>query len=675
MKQLNPETYHEYLKTTYASWLGKNIGIRLGAPIESWTYEEIRKKYPNITGYLVDYDIFASDDDSNGPLFFVRALDKGNNITAEDIGETFLNYIQEYTGFFWWGGVGVSTEHTAYENLKNGIKAPQSGSKEQNGIATAEQIGGQIFSDCWGYVAGYDPLLAKDLAVKAASVTHDANGLEGAAFVAIAITLAYQMDDIMDVLEATLEYLDKRRKYYKVCKDIIRFYKEEPNEWLKCFRYIQANYGYDKFPGTCHIIPNTAIMILAMCYGKNDFSRTLCILNQCGWDTDCTCGNVGSIMGALVGLEGIDPKWITPINDVVNSSSCVGSLNIDSISRTSQMFARYAMQLQGYEKPEYTHFSLPYATEGFRCNGEVLTTDCNGLIVPEKKEVYFYSYYLPEDIYDARYDPVFSPRYCPNDVMRFTFETERETAVTVFAEDCEKNRTEKEYVINGKEDICFRLPKGLNKVIHTIGFTANQACRLLDYEALPSSEVEVNFSNYPYDGYGPRYAGDTLYNIRAFNNHSGTWTLKEGTLTAEKEEHALITTGALNNTVTELEMAFRKDGKIDDYLVFNFHGYEDFYAAGICGNSFVVLKKENGYHTVVSYPFKTEILSQNTLKAKISNDKMTMCFNGELFEFHEVIPHTGAVGILSRNSAQVHISGFKFSSLDLDIENSKRREK
>jgi hypothetical protein len=59
-------------------------------------------------------------------------------------------------------------------------------------LTIAEQIGGQIFSDCWGYVSGYDPKIAKELAIKASSVTHDENGIEGGIFVAVAICLAYK---------------------------------------------------------------------------------------------------------------------------------------------------------------------------------------------------------------------------------------------------------------------------------------------------------------------------------------------------------------------------------------------------------------------------------------------------------------------------------------------------
>ena len=64
----------EYLEKIYAGWLGKIIGIRLGAPVEGWTAEKIRQVYGRLDHYAVDYQDFAADDDSNGPLFFLRAL-------------------------------------------------------------------------------------------------------------------------------------------------------------------------------------------------------------------------------------------------------------------------------------------------------------------------------------------------------------------------------------------------------------------------------------------------------------------------------------------------------------------------------------------------------------------------------------------------------------------------
>lgn len=86
-------------------------------------------------------------------LFFLRGLedsghykDEGKDFCAQDVADALLNYAPYEHGFFWWGGYGISTEHTAYLNLRNGIPAPRSVSIEQNGAATAEQIGGQILS-------------------------------------------------------------------------------------------------------------------------------------------------------------------------------------------------------------------------------------------------------------------------------------------------------------------------------------------------------------------------------------------------------------------------------------------------------------------------------------------------------------------------------------------------
>ncbi|MEQ8166104.1 MAG: ADP-ribosylglycohydrolase family protein, partial [Alphaproteobacteria bacterium] len=60
----------------YSGFLGKAIGVRLGAPVEPtiWSYERIRDTYGEITGYLRDFKTFAADDDTNGPVYFIRAM-------------------------------------------------------------------------------------------------------------------------------------------------------------------------------------------------------------------------------------------------------------------------------------------------------------------------------------------------------------------------------------------------------------------------------------------------------------------------------------------------------------------------------------------------------------------------------------------------------------------------
>ena len=85
----------DYLDRVYAGWLGKIIGIRHGAPIEGWDRWKIRDILGEIDSYPVDYRDFAADDDSNGPLFFLRALEYAPdpcNMQPEHVAQALLNY-------------------------------------------------------------------------------------------------------------------------------------------------------------------------------------------------------------------------------------------------------------------------------------------------------------------------------------------------------------------------------------------------------------------------------------------------------------------------------------------------------------------------------------------------------------------------------------------------------
>ena len=453
----------EYIEKIYAGWLGKMIGIRMGAPVEGFSYEQIKNIYGELDGYPIDYrgKEFAADDDSNGPLFFLCALEdsgKGTEIEAQDVAEALLNYAPFEHGFFWWGGYGVSTEHTAYLNLRNGITAPRSGSIEQNGHVAAEQIGGQIFIDTWGLVTPGNPDLAAKLAQKAASVTHDRNGIYGGIFVAVCISYAFVEKDIFKIIEKALSYLPADCEYVRVVRAVMNYFESygTNGDWEACYRYIFEYYGYDKYQGVCHIIPNIAVMILALLYGKGDFDDTLNICNRCGWDTDCNVGNLGTIMGVRGGLDAIDyEKWRRPIHDFLVCSSVVGSLNIMDIPYAASYIAKQAAALQQLELPEpyrtifeeridSCHFEYSGSTHAIRVRSEHLhasdiypdleytlqnTTEsaasgirslkvtANIMQGGENLYVYKKTYYGPEDFHDSRYDPAFSPVAYPGQTV------------------------------------------------------------------------------------------------------------------------------------------------------------------------------------------------------------------------------------------------------------------
>lgn len=366
----------DYAERVYAGWLGKCIGVRFGAPLENWTYEEIRANLGELTGYVTEDrgKIFKPDDDTAVPMILIRALEDTGaraDLSAADLGDAILNYIGCEHGSFWWGGYGISTEHTAYLNLLNGVSAPLSGSIRLNGTTMAEQIGGQIFSDIWGLVAPNQPALAADLAERAASVMHDGNGIWGARFLAAMISEAFSESDINRLIDIGLAQIPTESEYARVIRAMVEYHRETPHDWRAGFAYLKANFGYDRYGGVVHIIPNAGVIALGLLYGNGDFSRTLQITNMAGWDTDCNVGNVGAIMGVAHGLDAIDPVWREPINDLLIAASLIGTRNILTIPQCADLFVRLANQIRGLPaeaKPRY-HFRYRGSTSNFQAVG------------------------------------------------------------------------------------------------------------------------------------------------------------------------------------------------------------------------------------------------------------------------------------------------------------------
>ncbi|HZD10551.1 MAG TPA: ADP-ribosylglycohydrolase family protein, partial [Candidatus Binatia bacterium] len=361
----------DYEHRVYAGWLGKCIGVRLGAPVENWTYEEIRDNLGEIRDYLPlpPGAIFKPDDDTALPMILIRALDEyGAEVTAEQIGRTWLNYIADQRGTLWWGGYGYSTEHTAYLNLANGVPAPQSGSIALNGPVLAEQIGGQIFSDIWGLVAPDDPQRAAHFAGLASSVSHDGNGLHGGRYIAALVSMAFSESDPRTLVQGGLAVIPGNSEYARVVRAVLDFHAARPGDWRAAYQFIKGNFGPDRYGGLVHIIPNAAIVVMALLYGAGDFSRTIQVAAMAGWDADCNVGNVGAVTGVAVGLPGIDERWREPLNDILVAASVSGARNLLDIPGCAALFARLGRQLAVMptaDPPARYHFDYPGATHGF----------------------------------------------------------------------------------------------------------------------------------------------------------------------------------------------------------------------------------------------------------------------------------------------------------------------
>ncbi|MEL7185149.1 MAG: ADP-ribosylglycohydrolase family protein [Pseudomonadota bacterium] len=386
---------NDYADRVYAGVLGKVIGVYLGRPFEGWTYERIQKELGDIENYVhdkLDVPLIVTDDDISGTFTFLRALeDHGNNpdITAKEIGESWLNYLIKEKTILWWGGLGNSTEHTAYIRLANGIDAPASGSMELNGKVVAEQIGAQIFIDGWAMVAPGNPDLAVKFADAAARVSHDGEAVYGAVVMAAMESMAFVESDIDKIIDKALTYIPTDSVIATMIGELREWYAKE-KDWRATREMLAASYGYDKYGGNCHMVPNHGLIIHSLLHGEGDFSETMKIVNTCGWDTDCNSGNVGCLMGILVGTEGIDAglqkgvDWRGPVADRIYNPTADGGRAISDCGREATYIVNMGHALAGQEpyKPKdgaQFHFTFPGSVQGFQVqSGDAEVTNESG---------------------------------------------------------------------------------------------------------------------------------------------------------------------------------------------------------------------------------------------------------------------------------------------------------
>ena len=364
-----------FAEQTYAGVLGKLIGVYLGRAVEGWSYRNIREKFGEIDYYVndqVNWPLIVPDDDISGTFLFFRALEDNGfprDLAAKTVGDTWLNYIVEDKTVLWWGGLGRSTEHTAYLRLKAGIDAPRSGSSELNSRAMSEAIGAEIFIDTWAMSNPGDPERAAAMARAAASVSHDGVAVEAAVLLAAMEAYAFVEPDIDTLLDYGCRVI-----HHDELRRIIGDVREQcakAAHWRDVRRWLGDNHSYAHYPGCCPMVPNHALLLASFILGKDDFQEGLKIAVSSGWDTDCNAGNLGCLNGIRLGVKALEqgPDFRGPVSDlmyVVNADG--GECLSDAVIETRRV-RRAAAALSGetYEPPA-ARFAFEYsgAVQGFQ---------------------------------------------------------------------------------------------------------------------------------------------------------------------------------------------------------------------------------------------------------------------------------------------------------------------
>ena len=266
------------------------------------------------------------DDDVHYTLLALNLAEtKGADFTAEDVGQNWLDNVPYH--WFW------CSSRQAYFHMVN-LTDTEARSAQIARIPTTlnpwrECIDGQIRCDLWGYLEPGNPRRAAELAYRDCSFSLVKNGCYGGMFVAGCLAAALTENPSLErILAGGLGVIPSHSRLAEAIRQVIQWYGAT-HDWIAVCKQIELKYGHLPFAAT---INNLCMVTLALLEGGLDYSKTITTAVMCGMDTDCNAGTAGSIVGAAVGIDRIDARWIQPLNNTIRSGvACFGTCVISDI--------------------------------------------------------------------------------------------------------------------------------------------------------------------------------------------------------------------------------------------------------------------------------------------------------------------------------------------------------
>ena len=291
----------DYDERVRGAWVGQCIGTALGDPVEGWTSAEIAARHAPISGYLAQPKV--ENDDTAYPLLVLHTLDEcGPAFTSTDLALEWVGHLP----------FAYTAEWAAIENVKAGIFPPESRWPRN---PCGAWVGGQMRTTVHGLLAPLAPERAAELAFRDAAISHFREGMDGAIYAAALASLAFSGRPIEDLLRAALWFVPSEGSFAVTVERSLDACRRR-GDWRSALDELRPE--LDRYHWI-HTIPNIACVVVGLVLGDGDFERAILTTLQCGYDTDCTTGQVGAVMGGLLGSEAIPPRWSEPIGAALKS--------------------------------------------------------------------------------------------------------------------------------------------------------------------------------------------------------------------------------------------------------------------------------------------------------------------------------------------------------------------
>ena len=315
-------------------WLGRIAGCNLGKPVEDgdfWTparirtYLELADAYP-LRDYIPALDPMpdgfrlreswpettrgrvqgsARDDDIDYSILGVWLLERyGFQLTPSLVANAWLSFLPYLRVF--------TAERAVLVNLLHSVPIEAAGETRN---PYREWIGALIRADVCGWVFPGRPGAAARLVYADASLSHRCNGIYAAMWAATLVSSACVAATVQEAVEQSLDGLGAGQLHLHALSGVDELYQTGCT-WEAAVEEIRARFGHY---GWVHSINNACLISAGLLWGGGDFSATVGLTVQGGWDTDSNAATAGSVVGTVLGAAKLPPHFIEPLQDRTRS--------------------------------------------------------------------------------------------------------------------------------------------------------------------------------------------------------------------------------------------------------------------------------------------------------------------------------------------------------------------
>lgn len=333
----------EYRDKMKAAWVGQMAGVGWGLPTE-FDYTDRIIPQENVPQWQADMVNQQGNDDLYVEMTFLASMDQyGIEVPIRQAGIDFAN-----TGYTLW-----AANKAGRENLRYGIAPPASSHPRYSN--NCDDIDYQIEADFSGIIAPGMPNVAIELGEKFGRLMNYGDGLYGGQLVGSLYTAAYFEQDPVKIIEKALQSIPSESHYATCVRDVLSWYKQNPDDWQKTWKLIEEKYHHDasfqRFAEKSGAwIPidaklNGAYIIMGLLYGQRDMDSTIVISMRGGKDSDCNPSNAAGVLATTIGYKNLHGKFKEGLD--FDKKFSYSEYNLNDLFELTERFTRQYIIREG----------------------------------------------------------------------------------------------------------------------------------------------------------------------------------------------------------------------------------------------------------------------------------------------------------------------------------------